>query len=131
MAIGVQLLLAGLALVVLINIATYEAYRWDKRQAQARGWRVPETTLLGIALLGGWFGAKLAQHKFRHKTRKMPFRRLLDLIPVAWIALVILFMQTPLKDLRPLEYLENRTSQNSSSKFSSPAPHKFFKRVVN
>jgi len=131
MSISVQLLLAGLFLVVLINFATYEAFRWDKRQAQSRGWRVPENTLLGIALLGGWFGAKLAQHKHRHKTRKMPFRRLLDLIPVLWIVLIVVLMQTPLKDLHPLEYLEKRASQSTSSQFSSPAPHKFFKRVGN
>jgi uncharacterized membrane protein YsdA (DUF1294 family) len=32
------------------------------------------STLLGLALIGGSFGAITAQHWFRHKTRKEPFR---------------------------------------------------------
>lgn len=129
MNLGVELLFAGLASLVLINFAAYEAFRWDKVQAQAQGWRVPEATLLGFALFGGWFGAKLAQHKFRHKTRKMPFRRLLNLIPSFWIVLAVLVMQTPLKNLHPIEFLQEFKSQYSLSKPDWRPPRKFFKRV--
>ncbi|MFT7596427.1 MAG: uncharacterized membrane protein YsdA (DUF1294 family) [Paracoccaceae bacterium] len=131
MSIGIQLLLVGLVLGALINIATYEAFRWDKYQAKARGWRVPEATLLGLALWGGWFGAKLAQRKFRHKTRKMPFRRLLNLIPIFWIALGLLLMQTPLGDWNISEALQTLNSKHAQPKTNSAAPHRFFKRVGN
>ena len=32
------------------------------------------THLLKVAIRGGWIGAKLAQRRFRRKTRKEPFR---------------------------------------------------------
>ena len=37
-------------------------------------WRISEAMLHSVANLGGWPGAYLAQHKFRHKTRKLEFQ---------------------------------------------------------
>jgi uncharacterized membrane protein YsdA (DUF1294 family)/cold shock CspA family protein len=37
--------------------------------------RTPESTLHLLSLLGGWPGAFLAQRKWRHKSRKLGFRR--------------------------------------------------------
>lgn len=56
------------------SLLTFFAYRYDKRQAETTGWRVPETTLQGLALIGGWPGAFLAQRIFRHKTAKVSFQ---------------------------------------------------------
>ena len=36
--------------------------------------KVPEATLHVSALLGGWAGGMWAMDKFRHKTKKQPFR---------------------------------------------------------
>lgn len=66
----------------LINGLAYMAFRIDKGRAIEDGWRVPERTLLFLALIGGWLGAKAAQRRFRHKTRKEPFRSHLNTIPV-------------------------------------------------
>lgn len=71
------LALAGYA--VFANLLTYAAFAVDKRRAVQGGWRMPERTLLLLATLGGWPAAKLAQHRLRHKTRKQPFRLLLNL----------------------------------------------------
>lgn len=49
-------------------------YWADKAAAQRGGQRVPENTLHLLALVGGWPGALIARHLFRHKTRKQPFR---------------------------------------------------------
>ena len=84
-----------LAWLLLINTSAYVAFRADKMRAVAGDWRVPEAQLLQLALLGGWFGAKLAQRQFRHKTRKQPFARLLNLVPVAWLCLVALVTLGP------------------------------------
>ena len=65
---------------------------FDKRAAQNDGWRVPERTLLLWAFLGGVIGAKLAQQKFRHKTRKQPFGMCLNLALVVNVGLVVLLM---------------------------------------
>ena len=50
--------------------------------------RVPERTLLNLALIGGAPGAVAAQQMLRHKTRKEPFRTQLWLIAAAWLALL-------------------------------------------
>jgi uncharacterized membrane protein YsdA (DUF1294 family) len=64
----------------LINLATTAAFAWDKHCARNGMWRVPERTLLGMALIGGTIGAVATQHGLRHKTRKEPFRTQLHLI---------------------------------------------------
>lgn len=59
---------AGACVVTLIM------YARDKRAAQRGDWRTPESTLHGLALLGGWPGALLAQQWLRHKSTKAEFR---------------------------------------------------------
>lgn len=67
-------------LLIAVNLATYVAYGHDKAQSQSGGWRIRESTLLGLAFLGGSPAAKLAQRNFRHKTRKQPFAGSLNAI---------------------------------------------------
>lgn len=63
-----------------VNTLSFVAFGWDKLCARTRWWRVPESTLLMIALIGGSIGARIAQPVFRHKTRKQPFARKLSAI---------------------------------------------------
>ena len=69
-----------LAYLALVNLTAFASFGWDKHCAIAGDRRIPEITLLGLALIGGAFGAVAAQQTFRHKTRKEPFRTLLWLI---------------------------------------------------
>lgn len=62
----------------LINLLAYSAFATDKNRAIAKEWRIPERRLLGWAAMGGWFGAKFAQKKLRHKSSKQPFGRHLN-----------------------------------------------------
>lgn len=73
-----------------MNAAAFLAFAFDKRRARSGGWRVPEATLLKLAMAGGSVGAKLAQHRLRHKTRKQPFRRQLNLVCTAQVVLLVL-----------------------------------------
>ncbi|MDP3852607.1 DUF1294 domain-containing protein [Phenylobacterium sp.] len=59
--------------LVLINLTAFAAMGWDKSCAERGVQRIPERTLLTLAVLGGAPGAIAAQHAFRHKTRKQPF----------------------------------------------------------
>ena len=83
-------MVASLALyVVLINAAAFTAFAIDKRRAQVGEYRIPERTLLLLAMVGGTVGAIAAQRLLRHKTRKEPFRSYLFLIAVAQTAVGI------------------------------------------
>ena len=71
-----------------ISAATYAVFADDKRRAIKGMRRVPEKTLLGMALLGGTPGAMAAQHVLRHKTRKEPFRTVLWLITIVQVVIL-------------------------------------------
>jgi len=57
------------------SLVSFVFYWQDKAAAVAGTWRVPETQLHLLGLVGGWPGAILAQNLFRHKTRKEKFAR--------------------------------------------------------
>lgn len=59
---------------LVASIVGFAMYWQDKVAATSGKWRTSEATLLGVALIGGWPGAFIARHVFRHKTRKQPFR---------------------------------------------------------
>jgi uncharacterized membrane protein YsdA (DUF1294 family)/cold shock CspA family protein len=63
---------------LMMSIATFIAYAKDKRAAHSPEGeeedRIPETTLHGLALLGGWPGALLAQQMLQHKNDHRVFR---------------------------------------------------------
>lgn len=59
--------------LIFINFAAFAAFGIDKAKAEAGKWRVKESTLLTLALLGGTVGAYAGRALFRHKTRKQPF----------------------------------------------------------
>ncbi|MGB8813026.1 MAG: DUF1294 domain-containing protein [Paracoccaceae bacterium] len=73
-----QIVIWPLGAFLRANFRSYALFRFDKAQAEGSGQRVPEVDLLEAARRGGWFGAKLAQRRFRHKTRKEPFRSQLN-----------------------------------------------------
>ncbi len=65
---------AAIALSGLASVAVFLLYRADKSAATRGAWRISESTLHLVSLLGGWPGALLAQQVYRHKTRKQSFQ---------------------------------------------------------
>ena len=59
--------------LLLLNIATFFSYAFDKSAAEQGRWRTSEKTLHALAAAGGWPAAWLAQRALRHKSRKQPF----------------------------------------------------------
>ena len=57
-----------------INVITFMVYGIDKLKAKKRKWRIPEATLLLLAIVGGsigaWTGMKVWHHKTMHKKFK-------------------------------------------------------------
>lgn len=59
---------------IAVNIVTFLAYAIDKYKARHRRWRIPEATLLGLAVIGGSIGAWAAMYTVHHKTRHLKFK---------------------------------------------------------
>jgi uncharacterized membrane protein YsdA (DUF1294 family)/cold shock CspA family protein len=56
------------------SLVSFVSYLSDKKKATSGSWRVPESTLHLLELVGGWPGALIAQQTLRHKTRKLSFQ---------------------------------------------------------
>lgn len=61
-------------------------YAIDKSAAVAGRWRVSESTLHTLSLVGGWPGALVAQQMLRHKSNKAAFRSVFWATVVANVA---------------------------------------------
>lgn len=66
-----------------ISLVTLAVFGHDKVAARRGWWRTRESTLLWLTGLGGFIGALLGMHIFRHKTTRPVFR----ILP--WAAAVI------------------------------------------
>ena len=62
------------AVYLAASVAAVVAYGVDKSAAQSGEWRTRERTLHGLAVIGGWPGALIAQNIFHHKSRKPSFQ---------------------------------------------------------
>ena len=73
--------------LIAINILTFLIFGIDKRKARKGKWRIPEATLIGLAVAGGSIGALLGMSLFRHKTQKRKFNLGIPAILLAQAAL--------------------------------------------
>ena len=69
----------------------------DKMRAKKRVWRIPESTLFVIALIGGSLGTTIGMHLFHHKTRHWYFVFGMPAILVIQIAIVLILMYSPIE----------------------------------
>jgi len=73
-------------ILIGLNVLTFFVYGIDKWKAKRGSWRIPEATLLILALIGGsigaWFGMKVWHHKTLHKKFKygIPLILLIQLV---------------------------------------------------
>jgi uncharacterized membrane protein YsdA (DUF1294 family) len=74
---------AVMAFSALLSVAAFVLYRADKSAATRGAWRISESTLQVVSLLGGWPGALIAQRVYHHKTRKQPFQT------VFWVTVLV------------------------------------------
>lgn len=81
---------ALLIYLVVINVVTFFLYGFDKWEAKQSKWRIPEATLLGMAIIGGSIGAWLGMRVWHHKTLHKKFRYGIPLILIVQIALFFL-----------------------------------------
>ena len=82
--------------LILINLVGFFLYGLDKAKAKRKGGRIPERTLLWVALIGGGAGCWLGMVLFRHKTKHIRFKILVPLWTIVWtLGVVLLFLKMP------------------------------------
>lgn len=79
--------------VVLIYLLTINALGFllmtvDKYKARKNLWRIPESTLMTIALIGGSIGSLMGMYTVRHKTKHLKFTLGIPVILVLQIVVV-------------------------------------------
>ncbi|MHC4447402.1 MAG: DUF1294 domain-containing protein [Planctomycetota bacterium] len=79
-----------LLVYAVASVAAFAAYGLDKRAAVRNRWRIPESSLHLLELLGGFPGALVGQQVFRHKRAKARYMIVFWLIALAhvggWVA---------------------------------------------
>ena len=110
-----SILLIYLAIINVITFFVYGIDKWkavsqrgqsqtrlsfaERKQARTKSkakrakWRIRETALLGLAVLGGSIGALLGMKVWHHKTMHKKFKYGLPLILLAQIVLIYLIIQ--------------------------------------
>jgi len=59
--------------LIAINLIAFLAMYIDKKRAKWGKWRIKESTLFTLVLLGGGIGGIAGMYTFRHKTKKPGF----------------------------------------------------------
>lgn len=60
--------------LLAVNVITFFMYGIDKWKAKSNRWRIPESTLLWMAVIGGSVGAELGTKVWHHKTLHKKFK---------------------------------------------------------
>ncbi|WP_294099286.1 DUF1294 domain-containing protein [uncultured Ruminococcus sp.] len=71
-----------------MSVVTFILFGADKHKAKAHKWRIPEKTLLGLSLLGGFSGGFLGMEFFRHKTKHWYFYSVMIVSLVLWLGVI-------------------------------------------
>lgn len=75
--------------LLIVNAAGFLSMLVDKLQAKKNLWRIPEATLLLIALIGGSIGSLIGMYTVRHKTKHLKFTVGIPLILLAQVGLLV------------------------------------------
>ena len=90
MKFGVELeFCVAIAYLLVVNLLAFVLYGIDKRRARRCDYRIPESTLLWMARLGGGVGSWAGIKVFHHKTKHKRFVILVPLWTILWLAGII------------------------------------------
>ena len=79
--------------LLIVNALGFLLMLVDKRKAQKNLWRIPESTLFLMAVIGGSIGSIAGMYKFRHKTKHWQFVIGMPVILILQLALVFLLLK--------------------------------------
>ena len=78
--------------LLVINLISFLAMYIDKKRAKWGKWRIKESTLFTLTLIGGSIGGIAGMYTFRHKTKKTRFVIGFPAVLVIQIISVIIFL---------------------------------------
>ena len=81
-----------LSCIIGVNVITFVVYGIDKLKAKKGKWRVPETTLLLLAIVGGSIGAWCGVKVWHHKTMHAKFKYGIPLIMAMQAGILVCLM---------------------------------------
>ena len=74
--------------LVAVNVVTFLTFGIDKWKARHAKWRINETQLLALAVLGGGIGAWLGMKIWHHKTMHKKFKYCIPVIVIIQLAII-------------------------------------------
>ena len=80
--------------LITINAITFLIYGIDKLKAKKNKWRIPEFTLLFLAVIGGSIGAFLGMKVWHHKTMHKKFKYGIPLIILLQLGVFLYLSQS-------------------------------------
>ncbi|MBQ8834056.1 MAG: DUF1294 domain-containing protein [Oscillospiraceae bacterium] len=75
--------------LLIVNAAGFLLMLADKQKAKKNLWRIPESTLMTVALIGGSIGSLIGMYTVRHKTKHLKFTIGIPAILILQIALAV------------------------------------------
>ena len=75
--------------IAILNVITFFLYGIDKWKAKKDRWRIPESTLLLLAVLGGSIGAWLGMKIWHNKPMHKKFKYCIPLIMILQIGILL------------------------------------------
>ena len=78
--------------LLIINALSFLLMLIDKQKAKKDRWRIPEKTLMAVAILGGSLGGIAGMKLFRHKTKHPKFSIGLPVILAVQILLAVIIL---------------------------------------
>ena len=79
--------------LLIVNAVSFLLMLTDKQKAKKKLWRIPESTLLLSAAIGGSIGSLAGMYTFRHKTKHLKFTLGVPAILFLRMAAVFLFLR--------------------------------------
>lgn len=92
-----QVILLLVGYVIIVNLIGFLLMGIDKRKAVKHTFRIPESTLFIVALIGGSLGSLLGMYTFRHKTRHWYFVYGMPAILALQVIIILLLLYSPIQ----------------------------------
>ncbi|WP_411168072.1 DUF1294 domain-containing protein [Clostridium sp. MB05] len=79
--------------IFLVNLIAFIVIYTDKQKAIRKKWRIKESTIIFLSLMGGSIGTYIGMYTFRHKTKHLKFTLGVPMIILAQVLAYIFIIK--------------------------------------